>query len=480
MALPLLAVAATAGSASASTWTGSQLSGEAAKVTMFGMSCPTTSLCVAVGGNNTVATSTDPGDGQPSWNVAYVGAGAQPTGGGIFPGRQIRGVDCPSPSLCVAVNFEGIIYGSTEPLGGAPAWSVTDLDGSGPNTHLYGISCPLPTFCAAAAGKGRIVSSTEPLGGQSAWAVTELGESLELRGISCPSPSLCVAVGGEGQIVSSTNPLGGAAAWTRAQLPGAPIDRNLYGVSCPTAGLCVSGDTVGELVSSTAPTGDAAAWRSTQGGGTVQVTAVDCLSTSQCVAVDNNGDVLTSTNPTGGPGSWTFANVLPYPQVDDTAFNAMFGVSCPSPSLCAISGNRGQLFTSSDPFTVAPPPAAPGKKSQKNKKRVKRPRTRIAAQPLPGIEIGGHRTKVRFRFFAMDHAFVRGFVCRLDGQKPKRCGSPKTHRVGLGRHVFRVRAIGWSGLKGPAAVSRFKVCHPTTKGWCIGQFGRRVSSRPGA
>ncbi len=474
--LALIGCAAATTSAEASTWNGRQLSGEGAEMILFGMSCPTTSFCVATGAGNTVATSTNPTGGAADWSVAFVGAGAMPTPGGISPARQIRGVDCTSPSLCVGVSSEGLIYTSTDPGGGAGAWSTTDVDEPGPNTHMYGVSCPSPSFCAAAADKGKIVTSTDPLGGKGAWSIAELGETLRLRGISCPSPALCVAVGDEGQIVSSTNPTGGASAWTRTQLSGSPIDHALYGVACPSPGLCVSGDSIGEPLTTTAPAGPASGWSTAQGGGTVQITAADCPSATQCVLIDNNADVLTSTDPTGGPSAWTFTNVLPYPGVDAgdaSETNGMFGVSCASVSFCAMAGNRGQIFTSTDPFVTPPPPAATGKKSPgANKKRVRKPRTTIAARPQPGVEIAGRRTKVRFRFFAAGHAFDRGFLCRLDGGPQRRCHSPKTYRVGLGRHVFRVRAIGFTGLKGPPATARFKVCHPTERGWCTGAFSR--------
>ena len=470
--IALLGCASAAGPAAASTWTGRQLSGEAAEMVMLGMSCPTTSFCVATGAGNTIATSTNPTGGAGDWSVTFAGAGAMPTPGSFSPARQIRGVDCTSPSLCVGVSFEGLIYTSTDPGGGSGAWSITDIDPPGPNTHMYGVSCPSPSFCAAVADKGRIITSTDPLGGQGAWTITELGESLRLRAISCASPTFCIAVGDEGQIVSSTNPTGGAGTWNRVQISGAAADRGLYGVSCPSPTLCVSGDSIGELLVSTLPGGPESAWTLTKGGASVQLTAADCLSPTQCVAIDNNGDVLTSTDPTGGAGAWTFTNIAPYPLVDEhdgVESNGFFGVSCPSPSLCAIAANRGLIYTSTDPFAAAPAPAATGKKSPaKGQKRKKRPRAKIAAQPAPGVEIKGRKTKVRFRFFAAGHAFTRGFVCKLDGRPQRRCKSPKTYRVGLGRHVFRVRAIGWTGLKGPAASVRFTVCHPTERGLCLG------------
>ena len=53
LALLLLAAAP----AVASEWTAHPLGGEAAEAQLFGISCPDTSLCVAVGGNNTIAAS---------------------------------------------------------------------------------------------------------------------------------------------------------------------------------------------------------------------------------------------------------------------------------------------------------------------------------------------------------------------------------------------------------------------------------------
>jgi hypothetical protein len=68
--------AGAAGPASASTWASRQLAGEAGQMTMFGISCPTASLCVAAGSSNTIASSTNPGGGPASWNATGVGAGS--------------------------------------------------------------------------------------------------------------------------------------------------------------------------------------------------------------------------------------------------------------------------------------------------------------------------------------------------------------------------------------------------------------------
>jgi hypothetical protein len=451
----LVALAVAAPVAGASDWRTVQLTGEAAKVSMFAIDCPTTQLCVAVGGNNTIASSTAPHGGP--WGLAYAGIGAQPTpSNGSFAGRQIRGVSCPGAGLCFAGTFEGDIYFTSNPTGPAAAWAVTPVDPPGPNTHIYGISCPTPSLCVAAAGGGRIVTSANPTGGTAAWVTTQLDPSLELRGVSCSSPTFCVVVGDEGAILSSALPTGGAGAWRLAS-PRVG-NGNLFGVGC-AAPLCVTGNTGGNLITSTDPLGPAPGWKSVSGGGSVQVTDASCVSASRCAVVDNNGDVLTSTDPTGGSGSWTFTNVLPYPGVDGTAANHFFGISCPTATLCAVAGNRGQLHTSTNAFTAEPVAPRKRKRPKKIRRGPKRPRVEIARGPRPhGLIARRGGLPAEFRFFAKKRAPVRGFVCSLDGRRMKRCRSPKRYRVGRpGWHKFKVRAIGRTGLRGPADTYIFRI-----------------------
>lgn len=460
-----------AAAAGAADWDERQLAADSSdRLPMFGIDCPSAELCVSVGGGNTVASSANPIGGAAAWKVVYAGIGPYP---GSPNQRQIRGVSCPSAELCVAVTFEGLIYTSTNPTGDAPAWQVTDVDGDGPNTHFYGVSCPSPGFCAASAGGAKVLTSTDPTGGPGAWTATQLPGPAELRGISCASAALCVAVGDDGDkirpelgdqavVASSTDPLGGD--WKVAPLPGR---QSVYGVSCPSAQLCVGGDTLGNLLVATDPGGGTGAWRAIDGGGSVQITDVDCASPSLCLAVDNNGDVLTSTDPAGGAGDWTFTNIVPFPFVEETQLNAFFGASCASRSFCAIAANAGRIFTSTNPFEVAVPAATGKGGKQVGRKRVKRPRVTIATGPPPGVEITTRKVTVRFRFYARNHAFVRGYLCKLDRRPLKRCRPPKAYRVGLGRHVFRVRAIGYSGLRGRVETWRFKVCRPTEYGNCM-------------
>jgi hypothetical protein len=455
--------------ADAATWNSLQLPGEASSATLFGISCPETSLCAAVGANNTIASSSDPGGGQASWKVTFAGTGSEPQASNY---RQIRGISCPSARLCVAVTFEGLIYTSTDPASGG--WTVTDLDPGGSRTHLYGISCPTVEFCVASAADATIVTSINPTGGAAAWQKTQLEGPLELRGISCPSVALCVVVGDDGDnirpgpedhgvILASADPLSGI--WQRAQ---APLQGNAYGVSCPARNLCVSGDLRGNLLVSTDPSSPTS-WRSFNGGASVQITDVDCPTASLCAAVDNNGDVLTSTDPAGGAGSWTLDHLAAFPAMEETPANGFFGVSCPGTGLCAISAASGQIFTSTDPFSTdgpSPSAQAPQKKSGGRRFRPRRPRVKLASGPWPEVQLDHGALPVTFRFYALHHPQFRGFVCRIDGRPLQRCSSPRHYRVGVGRHIFRVRAIGWSGLRGPAASDLFWVCHPRPTPGC--------------
>ena len=125
------------------------------------------------------------------------------------PRGSLDGVSCAGESLCVAVGYEGSVYVSTDPTGGASAWSVGDVNEGDGATHLTGVSCPSPSLCVAVSGGstsngGKVLTSTDPASGN--WQATQLGSSLDLRGVSCGTPSLCVAVAREGRIFVSTDP----------------------------------------------------------------------------------------------------------------------------------------------------------------------------------------------------------------------------------------------------------------------------------
>lgn len=472
-------------SAFAAHWQSRQLSsdGSALQTGIHGVSCPSESLCVAVGEGDVIAASTSPTGGAGNWRVVrpYDQAAEADTcapgpraDGTITIGacpvppsyRQVRAVDCPTQSLCVAVTYDGYVYSSTDPAGPVTSWHVTDVDGSERDSHLESVSCPDPGFCVAISGNrytaGKILTSTDPTGPSSAWHETQLDPSLDLRGVSCTSRSFCLAVATQGRILRSTDPAGGAAAWESVGTPAGP--GNLEAVTCLDSGsfLCLTGNAGGNLLTTTTRGAAPSSWATANGGASVQVTGASCPSPTRCAVVDNNGDVLISTAPSV-PGSWSKTNLIEYtpPTPEQPVLNALFGVSCPSSDLCVLGGAGGRILTSTDPF--AAPPSSPrshaGAEGGRHRRLVKRPKTTLVKADRFREWTRHRRLKVRFRFFA--NARVRGFVCKRDRGHYRRCRSPLRYWVPLGEHVLRVRAIGVTGLRGPVASVRFVAAqHP--------------------
>lgn len=443
--------------ACAGSWTVTQPSTGGVEVVMFGISCPSASLCVAGGSDNTVLSSADPTGGASAWNIAHpegsvapppeLEAGAArlpPSASALYPGSAIRGVSCPSAGLCVGVSFQGNIFTSTEPLGGSGAWQVAATGPEkAPHIHMTGVSCASASLCVAVAYAGKILVSTDPAGGGGTWALSQLPEPFDLRGVSCASASLCVAVDNEGNILVSTDPAAGAASWQVARAPAGASSLN--GVSCPTASFCVSGNS-GKILTSTNPA--AGTWQAASAGTGLPITAVSCPSEDACAAVDDNADALVSTDPTGGAGAWPFQNVIPASEAAGGGPNGTFGISCPTVSFCAAIGTRAQIITSTDPFAAEPlQPLGQGK--------GRRPRVRITAHPAKRVDEKKGGAPVLFRFRGV--GAVARFRCSLSGRKLATCRSPQRYRLPKGRYAFKVFAIGPSGLAGPASAFHFRV-----------------------
>ena len=71
------------------------------------------------------------------------------------------------------------------------------------------------------------------------------------------------------------------------------------------------------------------------------------------------------------------------------------------------------------------------------------------------------RVKVGFLFFAADG--TAKFICKRDGKPWRPCRSAQRFWAPLGRHTFRVRAVSAAGVKGPIALSRFRVTRSPTR-----------------
>lgn len=442
VALGALALLTLPASGSAAGWKTTQVPDGPVDAIFWGVSCPSTSLCLAVGSNSTIASTTAPTGPGAGWKAVHPEGYFEPPygeGASSYPGNAIKGISCPTTGLCVAAGPQGNIWASADPTGPVSSWVGAALGLAA--THMNAISCASASLCVAVSQHSKVIWSTNPLGGAPAWTITELSEPLNLRGVSCPTVSLCVAVGNEGDILTSTDPTGGAAAWKVAHKPAGP--GLLTGISCPTGGLCVTAS-ASAMISSTAPA--SGTWKGVAGGTGLTVTGVSCPAVSACAAVDNNADAITSTDPAGPAGAWSFVNVIQPRGTDNGSGNAMNGISCPSIGLCVAAGAERKLIFSTEPFAAEEPVYKGGSK---------RPRVRIVGHPPKRVDEKKGGTRVGFRFRSIGKAV--GFRCKLDGKRFKPCKSPLHYRLGRKKHVFKVRALAPGGKPGPVASFHFRI-----------------------
>ena len=317
------------------------LSWSAAKIdetALTGVSCASSSLCVAVDGKSHALVSASPSGGSSTWHTAEI------AGAGAF-----TGVSCASNTLCVAVDGSGKATISTNPVGGSSTWHTADIAGAG---AFAGVSCASNTLCVAVDGSGNAFISTNPGegGGTGAtWRKAEI-DTGALTSVSCVAGPLCVAVDKTGDVLVSGEPTG--SSWASRQIDSSP----LLAISCAPApaGVCAAVDEAGAALASGnpsagLPSASTATWSATPLGSLGGApTGASCTAAGLCVLVANNGDGYVGDDPTAPAPSWTFAGIDP-----GTPLSA---VSCESDGLCAaVSGGlgsgAGQVFVA----TVPPP-----------------------------------------------------------------------------------------------------------------------------
>jgi hypothetical protein len=231
-------------------------SGDAGFGELVGVSCTTSHSCIAVGQRLNVtqfppssATLAEHWDGQ-TWSV-------QSTPAVDAGSSQLFGVSCPATSSCVAVGsrFNSSGEESTLALGwDGSRWSIqaTPNPGGTPPAgyELLSVSCTSATFCKAV---GRAQTTVLPA------SVSRLTESWDgsswslehtptgdvpynaLQGVACANTSACIPVGFKGFSDTATlaNRWNGSE-WRLEQTPNPAGGSLLSAVSCPTAAVCTT------------------------------------------------------------------------------------------------------------------------------------------------------------------------------------------------------------------------------------------------
>jgi hypothetical protein len=143
--------------------------------------------------------------------------------------------------LCVGIDAENNVVTSTNPTGGASAWTVGSVDPNVPY-DVYGlnnVSCPSVSLCLTV-GQGNMISTRHPAAGAAAWSISATDE----ESVSCPFTTLCVGATSNATGVVSYDPVAGASAWQTI------IDRSggLNAASCPTRSRCIAVDSAGNVL----------------------------------------------------------------------------------------------------------------------------------------------------------------------------------------------------------------------------------------
>lgn len=315
------------------------------------ISCPTASSCVAVDnfGNAVVERA---GVWGPATPVA-------PT--------SMWGISCASTTFCVAIGLNFVVtYNGT-------SWSAPKVIDTTPVPHLWQISCPTTTFCGIVnalgyfftytagtwAGHGRVdvndldsiscpsptmCMTIDPLGVVSRWNGTTWTSSqvldaelagLEVEQVSCPSTTFCAATSDDR--VADWH---GTSWSTSTQLVSYPNDL-LNGLACGTAGSCVVLDVLNNIWT----TSTGAAW--TEGPndgyvpsepGTTPLRALTCTGGSiSCQAIGTLYEAFPGQDTRSfSTNAWS-GNVV----ADPYDFGTIDQVSCATPTFCAAIDQQG-------------------------------------------------------------------------------------------------------------------------------------------
>ncbi len=282
----------------AMTWAGPETSPTTS--TLYGVSCPDTSHCFAVGGTTSagkIIDTVNAAAASPTWNTQTPPSGA--TG-------QYNEISCADDNDCIVV-------GNTS--SGAPLVVATSNGGStwtkqtppsSATVALQGVSCASSTHCVAV---GNVVGSSPviiaTINGGSTWtAETAPATNTVLNDVSCPSTTVCYAVGGSSSaatVIATTN---GGTTWTAQTVPSTD-NVALNAITCTSTTVCF---TVGNAVSGTgeivATTNGGANWSYQSDGSQLSLYGVSCWDATDCVAVGASGRIALTSNGTG----WSWLN----------------------------------------------------------------------------------------------------------------------------------------------------------------------------
>jgi hypothetical protein len=330
---------------------------EGASHQLQGISCPSSTFCMAVGSSNprtgTDAVPVDETFDGRSWTVRH-----PPT---VGASTALTGVSCRSADDCTVVGAG--VHGPTDSYPVAEhwngsSWQVQTITGP-TDAQLAAVACPSASVCVAvgsAGSEGEPRPLTERWTAGSGWTVVpapSLRGTATLDAVSCPTTTRCLAVGSDGTEPRTVDVVEfyDGHAWGVSRTPEVSAS-SLNGISCPTTYSCVA---VGEqpstnpnvpenplsLVLRSGQWATQAVPADVPGALPEQMGAVSCLSLHSC---SSTGDYLTDKKGTGyayplALYHWN-GNAWSDVAVTQTSGNrsVLSGVDCPPVGACTAVG----------------------------------------------------------------------------------------------------------------------------------------------
>lgn len=318
---------------------------------LFGVACPSSSRCTAVGQANGAGT---PEAMAESWNGAAWSLQPIPSPVGSAE-TQLNGVSCTSSVSCIAVGYTGPTMGVTSTVAerwDGTTWHLQPIPTTA-GAILNAVSCASHSACIAVGtavdSSGNSVGTMTERWDGTSWSIqptpTSGSPGSFLNAISCTSPSACTAVGNNsaGQVMAER---WDGTSWSGQPVPappGAPISF-LTGISCASGTACTA---VGAVLDSTgnnslgtvAEQWNGKTWvlQSSPSSHTAGyfLGAVSCTSASACTAVGNTDSGLLAQAWDGT--TWTVQSAVT-PAGTEGNGDSFSGVSCSTASACTAVG----------------------------------------------------------------------------------------------------------------------------------------------
>lgn len=332
-------------------------------VLLSGVSCANTLSCVAVGRDQTAATTvmTYSLDGGSTWTPAVTVGGDGATGAGYQ--NELNAIECPSATTCIAVGGDSAgngmvataVFNNSVWTFGSSADLVTGVSSN--SGQLSAISCPTSVRCVAVGSDrsghgvvslGYFISGTGWIWTNESDVTSDASGVGSLTAVRCEAAVDCVAVGQDSSGIVTTISVDTGANWTTqapvASSAGKPL---LNAITCVSVNACLG---VGQ--SNTAGPGDDFLVTTSANGGSswhepglvasavprwASLFGISCPTLSHCVSTGYEyGSRSYSTVSDTGGASWRKETVMPNVSTVVANYDS---VSCASASVCVAVGS---------------------------------------------------------------------------------------------------------------------------------------------